>query len=315
MARGRAGRFPTRSSARGRTRAESIRAYLRPLAAIFLGLSLLLVPPSGRKSIAQLLEWSLFWPFRAAVGWGPRSLETQREVARLQEERVRAVSRSDQALEAEAENDRLRGLLGFQRRGAAELLAAEVIGRGRSRPDETLLIRPEAPERAAVGQPVVTPEGLLGRISSVSGGTARVEALRHRNVVVSVIDQRSREEGILRWDPEQGSLLAVQGVSAQADWQVGDRIVTSGMGAVFPKGLLVGWVVGTRPEGTGLLRRILVRPAAGLRSAEEVFLLLSPDGITRNPDAESAYFPTDPGAALSRLDWGDRASFEPSPAP
>ncbi len=282
------GRDPMPSSRKNLGR--RLRPWLAPVAGLVFALLLTLVPLSTRRGIARGLEYSLFLPYRFALGWGPRSLIAQREMsaeARSMAERLRAW---DGEMESSRENDRLRRLLGFQRRAAIDLVAATVVGRGRARFGDLLIVDPERPVPDLVGMVAVTPDGLLGRVASRDGPFARVECLTNPNVAVSVVNQRSREGGILKWNPA-GSILAIEGVPAQADWQIGDRVVTSGLGAAFPRGILAGWVRGQRAGRGGVLQTILIRPAAASDRVHELFLLHARDLELGEPDRSPPLYP------------------------
>ncbi len=283
---------------------------------MLLSLSFIPIGQANREGIASMLEHSVFLPYRLALGWGPRSILDEHELSRLKKKETEVARTDEEGRETEAENRRLRLLLGFERRGGYELLPATVLGRGRERYGELVSARPADAGSVVPGMPVVNEDGLIGRVSAVHGGIARIEGLKNQNVAVSVINQRSREEGIVKWQPERRSSLVVQGVSSQADWQIGDRIVTSGLGAVFPRGLLVGWVIGGETEGSGLLRQIQLRPAANLARAEEVFILLQ--APYRDPgveDAASSLYPLDPGRDLSRRSGPPSEAFASGPTP
>ncbi|MCC7143890.1 MAG: rod shape-determining protein MreC [Candidatus Eisenbacteria bacterium] len=284
--------------------------------AVLLSLSLIPLGKSNREGLAAFLEHSAFLPFRAAVGWGPRSLASAHELARYKKQEAEKGGAENQRIETEAENRRLRLLLGFERRADYELLPATVVGRGREKYGDVVLVRPSDPSRVSSGMPVVCADGLIGRVSAVRGSVTRVEGLKHRNVAVSVINQRSREEGIVKWRADGSAPLVLQGISSQSDWQVGDRIVTSGLGAVFPRGLLVGWVMGaTSDRRGGLLRQIAVQPASSLARAEEVFILLQPPMLRPEMEETSALFPLDPARTLSRQDPLPSETFASGPAP
>jgi rod shape-determining protein MreC len=272
------------------------------------------LPVRVKNGLALLLERSVFLPYRFALGWGPRSLLAERRAAA---ELARLAGRArleDGALEAARENDRLRSLLGFRRRGEYDLLPATVVGSGRSRIGDLLLVEPEQDPGSAIGLVALTPDGLLGRVASQAGRTLRVECLAHRNVAVSVVNQRSREGGILRWEPGVGRPM-VEGVPAQADWQPGDRVVTSGLGTAFPRGILVGWVEERRGGGSDRLS-IPVRPAASAARAQEVFLLRPEIGAGEEVlPIVTRLFPAEPGGGARSEGVAGRPGVELAPAP
>ncbi len=243
------------------------------LAPLALSLGIGLLPGSVRGGLAAVLERSIFLPFRFAVGWGPRSLEAEHSLSDQIRKFASRSWESDDLLEGKAETLRLQRLLGFRRRAGIDLVPASVVGRGRDRFGSLLVIETGEGEHVDLGMPLLTPDGLVGRVESRVGSRFRVECLNHLNMAVSVLDQRSREGGILKWNPESGGLF-VDGIPAQADWQKGDRLVTSGLGTDFPRGILVGWVTGRRSQQAGLLESIVVRPAAVASRVEEAFVLI-----------------------------------------
>jgi len=286
------------------------RGWLSPSIAVAVSLCLLVMPPSSKAWLARALESSFLFPFRFAVGWGPRSLQTQQECARLGRELAERRYRTDREWTTEAENARLRRLLGFTRRGAADLMPGAVVSHGRARAGDFIVAEFADAEGIAVGQAVLSPDGLVGRVQSRQGSHARIECLSHPDVAVSVLNQRSGEGGILKWDPLR-SVLVIEGVASQSDWQRGDRLVTSGLGRAFPRGILVGWVVGETRERGGLLKAMVVRAAAIAAREENVFVLTSPHTDVGEQDL-SALYPADgrqgPGGVVRN--W-----VSPMPAP
>ncbi len=229
--------MPSRGSS-----ASSRRSFLIWIACAIVSALLLATPPSARNGIATALEWSVFLPVRAFLGWGGRSLLVQQQNRRLaQEVTAEYVSRSNRLEEAGRENEVLRRMLAMRSRALLSLTPARVVGRSLDWTGEVLWL--EVSGVAATGTAVVTPDGLLGRVVRVSGERAQVETLWHTRITVSVVDGRSREQGILRWNPAHPRDLMIDLAPLTADFRVGDPILTSGLGEVFPRGILVGYVI------------------------------------------------------------------------
>ncbi len=237
------------------------------------GLSgVLLATPAGfRGSISNALEWSLFLPVRAVIGWGGRSLLVSAQNRKLQRDLTAERLETARMGEAGRENQTLRRMLGMQARSGLSLLPARVVARSTEWPGEVLWV--DAAGVPQTGLAVVSPEGLVGRVARTAGSRALVETLWHSRVAVSVIDARSREQGILHWDPARPGEVSIDHVPLQADFRAGDAVITSGMGEVFPKGILVGYVQGGQEDPGTQLKRIRVRPAVRRGRALEVFLL------------------------------------------
>jgi rod shape-determining protein MreC len=282
-----------------------------------LSLGLVLLPFPAKSGLASVLERSVFLPYRFAVGWGPRSLLAQHRAGVAAQERTRGELSIDGALEATRENSRLRAILGFRRRSEMELLPAVVVGRGRGHFGDLLVVEPADPAVVEPGMVAITSDGLLGRVRTRDGRYARVECLTSLEMAVSVTDQRTREGGILKWDPLRDG-LAVGAIPSQSDWQLGDRVVTSGLGLTFPGGILVGWVSARRTGRGGLLQSIEVRPAARAARAQEVFLLRMTETAGPKPGERfgagfSAFFPPEPVRLEAGAAWPPRAAARPEP--
>lgn len=195
-----------------------------------------------------------------------------RENAELRE-RVAVLSlRMEQLEEAERQNVRLRALQDFEARSDLTILTgAEVIGWGDGRNSFTLTISAGGLDGVERNQAVVTAEGLVGRIDRAPGpSTAIVSLLSDPANAVAAILERTREHGIFRF---VGGEARLEGVRQSADVQVGDRVLSSGMGGVYPAGLVIGIVSDVADEADGLTKRVVITPAAALDRLEEVFIL------------------------------------------
>jgi rod shape-determining protein MreC len=238
----------------------------------------MVTPSSFRNAAASGLEWSVFFPVRAVLGWGGRSLLVGLQNKRLMRELTAERLETSRLREAGRENQTLRRLLGFRSRAGLELRPGTVVGRSIGWPGEVLWVRFSDPVQP--GFAIVSPEGLLGRLARLDGSLGFVETLWNTRVAVSVLNRRSGEQGILRWDPSQPAALSIMDVPVQADYRSGDLIVTSGMGEIFPKGIAVGTVLKGEDDPRTQLKLIRVRPVVSRGRVAEVYLVgeRPPDG-------------------------------------
>jgi len=241
------------------------------LACAAFSVLLIATPVSLREGIARVLEWSAFLPVRSWLGWGERSLALHGENRRLLRELTDARLVAGRLQESADENQSLRRMLAMRARSDMRLIPARIVGRTPAWPGETIWIEVDGLIRT--GTAVVSPAGLIGRVATVLGPRAQVTTLRNAQTVVSVIDASTREQAILRWDPARPGGMSTDPVPIGSGFRVGDAIVTSGLGEVFPRGILVGHVVGSEPDPRTQMKRIRVRPAAGGGGHHEVFLL------------------------------------------
>jgi len=121
-----------------------------------------------------------------------------------------------------------------------------------------------------VNQAVVAPGGLVGRIVVVSGAYAKVQLLTDRAASVGGMVERTRRQGLVRG---QGTgRLTLDFVPLQEDVRVGDRILTSGIDGVYPRGIAVGTVTEV-DSGAELFYRLAMAPAVDFGHLEKVYVL------------------------------------------
>jgi len=239
------------------------------------------VPGSGREQ--SLLEtWSLraVSPFARLVEGTSRRLGEVRDGLRTRKQLERANEELQQRL-AKLEEERIRffGLEGrlerlneavlYQPPTSGPVRVADVVHVDYGVWFQTLILY-VGTSGARVQQPVVTSDGLLGRVVVVAGPFAKVQLVTDRAASVGAMIERTRRQGVARGAPD-GS-LEMDFVPLQADVEVGDRVLTAGIDGVYPRGLPVGRVVSVEP-GSELFHRIRMTPAVDLGRLDQVYLL------------------------------------------
>jgi rod shape-determining protein MreC len=225
---------------------------------------------TGLSRISDVVDRG--WAFVTEIGHlRTENARLATEVARLREENA-------QLHEAAQETGRLRGLLAF-RAQPYHTLAARVIGRDPSHWFNTMLVDRGGVDGVRRNDPVVTSEGLVGRVIETSGSWARVLLILDPRSAVGVLVGRSRDAGVAEGQGQP--ILHVKYLSRDAEIQPGDQVVTAGLGEIFPRGLPVGAVVGvSRTEGD-LFQEALVRPGADLKHLEEMLILVNGGSVAR----------------------------------
>jgi rod shape-determining protein MreC len=246
---------------------------------------LLGLPPTAREGTAAVLSAAMLDPFK-------RMTTGVRELAGIREEnealrRLAAALAEERAtlLEYRHENERLRELIGvfvsFSDEERFEMLPARVTGMPGGRIIERIELDKGRRDGVSTGMPVIVPEGLIGKVVGVRASESRVEPLASASAAVSVVIERSRVRGILR--PRYGPISdfvswGVDYVPARSDIRVGDLVITSGLGGVYPPGITVGTVI--RVEENPLTMSVGVRLAVDYATVERVFVLT---GTRRTP--------------------------------
>ena len=226
-------------------------------------------------------------PPQRAVHWTIASIRTvfqnhillsdlKKEKLRLQAE-VRRLRQENDALRESAQAvGRLRRLLLFKQQVSAAMIPAEVIASSPSAWFRTIVINKGDRDGLKKGMPVVTWEGVVGRVMRTSPGSSIILLIVDRNSSVDVLVQRTRARGIVEGDG--ASRCQLRYVPRMDDIQAGDRIITSGLGGIFPKGLSLGEAVMVEQKDYGLFHVVEVRPSADFSRLEEVMVILHPGG-------------------------------------
>jgi rod shape-determining protein MreC len=194
-----------------------------------------------------------------------QALKKELQELRLQMNRYR---------EADLANQRLRALLNFKKSIATPLLPAQLVAFDPSGWFQTILIDKGRNDGVVRDMAVVSAEGLVGRVIGVSNHHAKVLLIIDGNSAVDAYIQRSRARGVLVGLGRELCLLKY--VQRNEDVQVGDKVISSGMGGVFPKGLLVGTVQEVVRGSSGLFQRVEVEPAVNFSRLEEVMVVIQP---------------------------------------
>jgi len=176
-----------------------------------------------------------------------------------------------------AENARLRTMLDYKR-GAPQfdLVTAAVVGRDPGTWTSTIIINRGIADGIVKDMPVVTSQGLVGSVVSVYGNVAKVQLLLDPRSAVGALVQRpeSRVAAIVEGNSATPLTPKMVNIARDADVIKGDKLITSGFGGIYPKGLLIGEVVDIVNEEGGLLKYATLIPAVDFDRLEEVSVIV-----------------------------------------
>ena len=237
------------------------------------------LPVAWSARIAGTLRSTAFMPFV----W----LQEQAEQGRTSRARFQAVtaerdsaSYAAQFLPAlRAENHRLRELLGLSQRIATPFVPAEVLHQAQATDGRMLLLNVGAGQGLGPLDPVVSPEGLVGVVQSVAPTTSVAMSWAHPEFRVSAVTEDGRSFGIVAPSSSataSDASLELRGVPYRDSIPNGARILSSGLGGVYPRGIPIGTVVGVASEQKGWERVYRLRPAASPSVASHVLVLIAP---------------------------------------
>ena len=235
----------------------------------------------GSTRLIRVWTVSLFTPVEKAVvatGHGIRHLwsgyidlrhaheenaELRRQLEQMKIERAR--------LQADAaEAHRLQVLLDFKQQYISQTVAAQVIGSSGTEQSRVIKIDKGTGDGLKKDMPVITPDGVVGKVANVFPGSAQVLLLTDASWGIGAVLEKSRLQGIVKGTPSGEMRLA--NILADEKVEVGERIFTSGGDGIFPKGLALGTVSEILPRNDIFLN-VAIRPAANLYQLEDVLVI------------------------------------------
>ena len=256
------------------------------LGAVTLATLLLLSLPERAASRLKLALGSWFLPLFGLAGavqqlpvsaadaaLPRRELLRQLELLRRENDELRVQAR--QAADIVRENDQLRALFGWQKQSPWKLKLANVVMRDPANWWRTVQIDLGSRDGVREDLPVLTVNGLVGRVSSVGYTRAQVVLIGDPNCKVSaLVENPARDMGIIvPGGPLANSFVELSYLSGNANLQAGQNVITSGLGGVFPKGIPIGRIMDARPVEFGLYTEARVKLQVNLGSLEQVWVL------------------------------------------
>jgi rod shape-determining protein MreC len=268
-----------RAVARHRTQILSVSATLFVVSVFFTAYSA--KRPDLRDSISDVFE-NIISPFlflgRTGSSWVGSFIEEYFFLTNVESEnrKLRAImgelpSLTTHLEEVERENSRLRRLLQMKESQKIQGVVATVIAHDASNWVESGTIDKGTRDGIKPGRAVIADGGVVGQVISVAFATSKVLFITDRSSGVDVLLQGSRGRGVLRGRGHQR--LQLDYVDSTVKVEVGDRVITSGLDGVYPKGLLVGLVAQTSRAQDGLFLDIKIKPSVTLEKLEEVLVV------------------------------------------
>lgn len=171
------------------------------------------------------------------------------------------------------ENTRLKKMLDFKRNSEIDLIPAKVINMGMSSNLLSMIVDVGSDEGISKNNPVVTPAGVIGKISNVNSNSSIVQLISDPDFRIGVRFLPSGATGILRWS--YNNICDVREVYKNSIINVGDRVVTSGLSDIFPSGLFVGKVSSVIDDRSQFQKIVSVQIEENLSSIVHVFVIIA----------------------------------------
>ena len=252
--------------------------------ATFIGLFMLMSQTHTNEGTSrfQSVVQTLTYPLQASVNsvastfknlWNSyiSLIDVNEENKLLRQQLLDIEEKMNQHIENSVQFLRLRNQLLFARKKITDKIFAEIIGESADNNHDISLINRGSNQLVQRNYIVLRKEGLVGRIQSVSPFQSSVQLITDRRSRVSSLIQRNRIRGLI-YGTHKG--LEMRQINQHANIKIGDRVISSGLGGLYPKGLLIGWVKEIRRQEHELFKTAILDSAVDFNQIEEVFVIV-----------------------------------------
>jgi rod shape-determining protein MreC len=252
---------------------------------VFISLWMLSGSRDRQERLARTLTFTVFYPFQFYFNQTTHIKNAFAENRSLKQQIASLSATVSQLSEYDRENRRLADMLRISRQFPYELVAARVVVRDPSFISRSAVINVGADNGLLPYMPVMTSRGAAGKIVQVMGHMSLVQLMLDPSNRTSVMVRRSREIGIL--ETENGNDFFIM-FRSHADVNVGDTVITSGLGGIYPKGLPAGRVAKLTENRDPIFKKAIIAPEVDFDRLEEVFVLkLSPQWAAFKQELDS----------------------------
>ena len=167
-------------------------------------------------------------------------------------------------------NEELKNLLTLKDTSNYPLIPAAIVSKSMTKSQSTITINIGEKKGVKPGMPVINDQGLIGIVHSTSEDYSIARTLKNIDLKVTVKDERSRVNGIMKWNGED---LVIVNVPKTYDIEAGDRIISSELSSIIPVPIPVGVVIGLSKVEEGIFNEVRIKPFVDFISVENVFVL------------------------------------------
>lgn len=218
----------------------SLKEYLILTLLVIISLILLFSNDNSQIRFLRAFAIGAFGTVQSGLSAIPNIFEIEQENKYLRETNIKLSNEISYLKETKLENIRLSKLIGLKENSNLGVVSAKIVNKSLIQTRNTITIDIGSNDSVRLNMPVITDDGLVGKVVALSGNYSIVQILYNKDLKLTVKDQRSRVDGILNYDGT-GNLLMTN-VPKSADVKTGDMIITSEYSNNFPAGIPVGSV-------------------------------------------------------------------------
>ncbi len=167
-------------------------------------------------------------------------------------------------------NEQLKRLLVMKDSLDYPLISATVVSKSLTKSQSTITINIGSQDGVKPGMPVINDMGLVGIVNSTSEDYSIARTLKNIDLKITVKDERSRVDGVMKWNGED---LVIINVPKTYDIEPGDRIISSELSSIVPVPIQVGVVLGLTKVEEGIFNEVKIKPYVDFVSVENIFVI------------------------------------------
>ena len=248
----------------------NFREYIALVLLILLSLIILSQNKNPNVQKIRAIAFGSFATITSVISDLMNFSDLKRENEELRETNAKLMLQISRLREFGIVNKELKELLTFKDTTGFPLIPANIVSRSLSMTQNTITLNAGKKDGVLPGMPVINDRGFIGIVNSISEDFSIARTLNNVDLRLTVMDERSRVNGILKWT---GDELIIINIPNTFDVEAGDRIITSDVSSIVPIPIPVGIVEEFRPGETGVFSYIKVKSFADLAPVENVFIL------------------------------------------
>jgi rod shape-determining protein MreC len=248
-----------------------VKKILLPLLMVLLALAMILGSTESRIRKANILGNTVFFPFTHSLKVIYSNRHLKSEISSLRTQLAESTLENNRLKNALKESQTLKAI-SFDT-GGREFEIAEVIGYSGQFQQRNLIINKGSRDGVVAGSPVISPNGIVGKVISVSSSHSVVLPFSNPRFQIPVMDKVSSVQGVLQSDLAGKTNMNL--IKLGSEISAGDTIVTSNLSTLYPKGYPVGTIARIRESQDYLFISAEISPFTLVENLEHVFILKS----------------------------------------
>ena len=251
---------------------NKFKEYIVLVLLLILSLILITVNDNSKVQNVRVMSLGVFAGISTIISNLGSVFEDSDYIEKLEKRNAELMLENNKLRNFGLENKQLKDLLKFNSVTDYKLIPAKIVSRLVSKISGYIIISKGKEDGLAEGMPVITDEGLVGILLSVTDNYSSVRVFENSLFKVAVKIQRSNVDGIMNWD---GKKLLIKDVPTTEDVVVGDRVMVSELSSILPPSIPVGFVVEKESTLSGVITNLVVKPYVDLKTVKNVMIILT----------------------------------------